>query len=174
MRVLQCIRNNPIVVLSVMFAALICWIALESLRVPKKDTKIAAPIPIEQLPNKQLKTFVRRLPEPPKFPNAMHTVSVEMLPKVKPGMSRVEVEELLGPPSPDQIQAVTESNGRLTYCTAYELEETRVPMTIRPIRQKSSRDSNKLEESKTHVTLEYDASKPGHPLIELHYTDPLF
>ena len=169
MRVLQCIRSNPIVVLTVMFAGLVGWIALDYLLVPTTDRDLAAPIA-----KSKHRKFLPSPLEQPKFPIATHTVSVEILPKVKPGMTRVEVEQLLGPPNPDQIHAVTESNGRLTYTTAYELEEMRVPMTIRPIRQKSARDPNKLDEPKTHVTLEYDASKPGHPLIELLYTDPLF
>jgi hypothetical protein len=86
-------------------------------------------------------------------------------------MTRVEVERLIGPPDPDQIQAVTETNGRLTYCTAYELEESKVPMTIRPIQPKSAHAPKNTVESKPQLTLVFDATKPGHPLIEVLYPD---
>ena len=29
-------------------------------------------------------------------------------------------------------------------------------------------------DGRTLVTLEFDATKPGHPLLEIHYPDPLF
>ena len=101
-------------------------------------------------------------------------VTVGMLPKLKPGMTRIEVEQLLGPPAADQLQPVTQTNGSPTYCTAYELIDSEIPMTIRPIQPKTARIPDRSAETKTHVTLEYDASKPGHPLIEVHYPDPLF
>jgi hypothetical protein len=167
MQVLQRIRNNPIVVLGVMAAALFTWVVLDYLAATNKSETVT------QISNTKLKKFNHELPEPPSLPLPVRPSSVDMLPKVKPGMTRVEVERLIGPPKPDQIQAVTETNGRLTYCTAYELEEAKAPMTIRPIKSKTTTKPSNPVESKTHVTLEYDASKPGHPLIEIRY-DTLF
>jgi hypothetical protein len=170
MQALQRIRNNPIVVLGVLIVALFVWITMDLLSPPsppqvaisrgdgtvKKKAKFV-PVPSEDIP-------------------PVHSTPVElgMLPKLKPGMTRTEVEQLIGPPEPDQIQPVTQTNGSLTYCTAYELVGSQPLMTIRPIQPKASRIPNKPAEPKSHVTLEYDASKPGHPLIEVHFSDPLF
>jgi hypothetical protein len=173
MHILHRIRNNPIVVLCVMATALIIWIAMDLLPsgTPTNGPKVVSnpppsisPPTIPPPPPKPGK-FVQRPPMP---------VTVEMLPKLKVGMTRIEVERLLGPPAEDQLQPVTQTNGGPTYCTAYELIESEIPMTIRPIRPKTARIPSRSVEAKTHVTLEYDASKPGHPLIEVHYPDPLF
>jgi hypothetical protein len=168
MHTLRRIRNNPIIVLCVMVAALLIWIAVDSLPSlaptnPEKMTR-SAPPEVKMPPPPQIvrKSF---LPMP---------VTAEMLPKLKVGMTRIEVERLLGPPAPDQLQPVTQTNGSLTYCTAYELIDSEIPMTIRPIQTKTARIPNQSVKSKSHLTLEYDASKPGHPLIEVHYPDPLF
>jgi hypothetical protein len=165
MRILHSIRNNPVIVLGAMAAALFSWVVLDYL-VSRNKSETATPIP-----DKQVKKFDHQPPEPPMLPFQIRPVLAEMLPKVKPGMTRVEVERLIGPPKPDQIQAVTESNGRLTYLTSYDLEEANLPRTIRPIKTKTTNKPNNTVEPKTHATLEYDASKPGHPLIEVHYTN---
>ncbi len=167
MHILHRIRNNPIVVLCAMAAALFLWIAMDLL-------PSGTPTPTETAaPTHKSGKFLPRPPEPP-LPHSM-PVTVEMLPKLKVGMTRIEVERLLGPPAADQLQPVTQTNGSPTYCTAYELIDSEIPMTIRPIQPKSARiPPDRTVETKTHVTLEYDASKPGHPLIEVHYSDPLF
>jgi hypothetical protein len=174
MHILHRIRNNPIVVLCVMAAALIVWIAMDLLpsRAPTYNPETATiPPPTIPPPPPKPGKFLRP-PEPP-LPHSM-PVTVGMLPKLKLGMTRIEVERLLGPPAPDQLQPVIQTNGCPTYCTAYELIDSEIPMTIRPIQPKAARIPDRSVETKTHVTLEYDASKPGHPLIEVHYPDPLF
>jgi len=164
MKTLQGIRNYPIVVLTVMATALFTWIFLETQS--KRNPDSAKPIP-----DSRLRKLEIHPPEPPRLLVQIRPVPVEILSKVKPGMTRVEVERLIGPPNPDQIQAVTETNGRLTYSTAYELEESKVPMTIRPIQPKSARIPKNTVESKSQLTLVFDATKPGHPLIEVLYPD---
>jgi hypothetical protein len=145
-------------------------------RVPKPNSDTAfrgpeVPMPPPPLDPRLLKLRIRSVQ--PVLPQSL-PVSVEMLPKLKPGMTRIEVEWLLGPPAPDQLQPVIQTNGCPTYCTAYELIDSEIPMTIRPIQPKTARVPAQSVETKSHVTLEYDASKPGHPLIEIHYPDPLF
>jgi hypothetical protein len=166
MKTLQGIGNYPIIVLTAMSAVLFGWIFLESQTPSKSRLNTGDPIP-----NSKVRKLELHPSEPPRLPVQVRPVAAEILSKVKPGMTRVEVERLIGLPSPDQIQAVTETNGRLTYRTAYELEEVNLPMTIRPIQPKSARAPKNMTESKSHLTLEYDATRPGHPLIEVHYPD---
>lgn len=170
MHILQRIRNNPIAVLSVLAVALIAWVAVDLFpsQSPVPNLDPAA------FPPSKIKKF---LPSPPEEPSHhAASVSVGMLSKVKPGMTRIEVEQILGPPAPDQLQPVTQTNGGLTYCTAYELINSELPTTIRPIQPKASRTSIQSTpvDPKSQVTLQYDASKPGHPLIEVHYPNPVF
>lgn len=164
MKTLHGIRNYPIVVLTVMSAALFTWIFLESSKKNNPDT--GKPIPESRLKKPEFQPK-----EPPRLQAQVRPTTVELLSRVKPGMPRVEVERLIGLPEPEQIQAVTETNGRLTYRTAYELEEAKLPMTIRPTQQKSTRTPKNTIESKSQLTFEYDATKPGHPLIEVHFPD---
>ena len=101
------------------------------------------------------------------------TASVVALPALKPGMTRAEVEGLLGLPPADQIQGVTVNEGRMTYRTTYELSEQGVPMTIRPIKSRARVPSRSVAPHSS-IALEYDASQPGHPLLQVLYSDPLF
>jgi hypothetical protein len=166
MKTLHGIRNYPIVVLTVMAAALFTWIFVESGSPTKTNPDTVKPVPDSKLRKLELHPQ-----QPPRLQFEVRPATVELLSKVKPGMPRVEVERLIGPPNPEQIQAVTETNGRLTYRTAYELEEAKLPMTIRPTQQKSTRTPKNTIESKSQLTFEYDATKPGHPLIEVHFPD---
>jgi hypothetical protein len=174
MQILQRIRNNPIIILCAVATLLAIWITKDLLT------------PRAQLNNQAL----LNAPPPPADPQTMKAqildrrnsgtstqpgpVSMGLLPKLKPGMSRIEVEQLLGPPASEQLEPVVQINGRLTYCTSYELADLETPMTIRPIQPKRSSSVDRSPESKSHVSLEYDASKKGHPLIDIHYLDPLF
>jgi hypothetical protein len=170
MQALQRIRNNPIAVLGLLAVAFFVWILSDyrASQVPQPEFKtvVASDTPLTN--RKKL------LPPPPASVTQPQPVSIELLPKLKPGMPRSEVEKLLGPPAPDSLQPVTQANGRFTYCSAYELLDLEPPMTIRPIRPKTPQHAPKQGEPKALVTIEYDASKPGHPLIEVHYPDPLF
>ena len=170
MQILQRIRNNPIMVLCGIVSFLLIWTITDLIR--SRQTK------------NNLKQVLLQAPPPPTDPRISKfrqrasdqatPVPIALLPKLKPGMSRSEVEQLLGPPASEQVQPVTEANGRLTYCTCYELTDMDIPMTIRPIQPKTSKPSNQSVEAKSHVSLEYDASKRGHPLVEIHYLDSFF
>jgi len=170
MRLLRSIRENPIVVLGVAIAVLIAWIAVDSSKGPlalpshsalqaAESVELAQPIPAQTL-----------LPTAPGFP----AVSVAMLPKLKPGMTRVEVEDLLGPPNADRVEPVTITNGRMCYRTTYELDDLGTPMTVRPIQFGARILPPPPRQPRSLVALEFDASQPGHPLIEVLYPDPLF
>jgi hypothetical protein len=176
MRALQQIRDNPLIVLAVAVTGLLAWIAVDLTRESGLKNN---PVATEQA--------VMALPQFPPGPppdsssqvftdvpvSAQATVSAAVLPKLKRGMTRVEVEGLIGLPAPDRIHPVTIGEGRLTYRTAYDLAEPDVPMTIRPI-QSRPRIPARPTDTPSAVALEFDASQPGHPLVEVHYSDPLF
>ena len=170
MHAVQRIRNNPIAIFGALAVALFVWILVDYLAsrfLNATHERVAVSDP----PHRS-----KYLPPAPSNRPAMqpHPVLIEVLPKLMPGMPRIEVEKLLGPPAPHQLQPVSQVNGRFTYCSAYELLDPEPPLTIRPIRPKSSQSTPTPGEAKILVTIEYDASKPGHPLLAVHYPDPLF
>ena len=89
-------------------------------------------------------------------------------------MTRVEIEELIGPPSVDHVQAVTISDGQMRYRTAYEIDDLGPPMTVRPFASHRRSRTPAPQTPRSMIALEFDASQPGHPLIEIVYPDPLF
>jgi len=96
----------------------------------------------------------------------------QRLPKLKLGMTRTEVERLVGVPIPQDIHPASATGGKITYRMSYEAD-LEPPSTVRPIRP--TRPVGRPETAtRTLVTLEFDATQPGHPLIEVHYPDPLF
>lgn len=72
---------------------------------------------------------------------------------LRPGMPRTEVEQLLGGPTP-KIQPAVVHNARVTYCVTY-------PVTLVP----PAGPGQATGSPTAFVTLEFDATKPGHPLI---------
>jgi hypothetical protein len=98
-------------------------------------------------------------------------VSLAQIPKLRPGMPRAEVEGILGPPQPEHVQPVFVGEGRLTYRTAYELLDPDPPATIRPIPSRRTPADPKPAATPL-VTLEFDATRAGHPLVEVRYLDP--
>ena len=89
-------------------------------------------------------------------------------------MKRVEVERVLGLPTPDQIHPVTLNNGRMTYSTADEFDDLGPPMTIRPIQSRPRTLPQPTRPERSLVAFVFDAAAPGHPLIDIQFSDPLF
>lgn len=175
MRILQFLRRYPISILAVFAVAFVVWLWRDSL---VSDPKIEG----------NTGAMRRVLPPPPSATtdeavppaNGKETLKLnpretaQILPKLKPGMLRAEVEVLVGLPAPEDIHPAMVDNGRVTYQTAYEAD-LGPPRTVRPIkapRHPMGRDPQ--PPSRTLVTLEFDATKPGHPLLGIHYPDPLF
>jgi len=177
MRPLKLIRENPITVLSVAVLALIGWVAVDLAKTgPKKQTAELS-VPADEL-------YVQRRPaeaaldNPDDAPVALApentVVSSAVLPRLKPGMKRVEVERFLGPPTPDQIHPVTLNNGRMTYSTAYEFDDIGPPMTIRPIHSRVRKFPEPPRQTRALIAFVFDATVPGHPLVDILFSDPLF
>jgi hypothetical protein len=92
-------------------------------------------------------------------------------------MSRIEVEGLIGPPTADQVLPLMVADGRVTYQTAYPVDLDPTPLrTIRPFgRRLPPVTALDDEDPRANlIALEFDASLPGHPLVTVHYLDPLF
>ena len=163
MRVLDTISRNPVAGLAVVIAGIGGWIAAEFLNpAPPCPVASSGPVPVRA-------TMTRILPPPP---TTDQTVSLAVLPKLRLGMTRVEVETLIGTPPAEAVQPVTLTDGRFRYRAAYDLGEPDPPATIRPIRR--FHVPPPPPEPQARVALEFDASQPGHPLVEIVYLDPLF
>jgi hypothetical protein len=189
---LEPIRKNPVATLCVLVAGILGWVASGLMHNPEPVANRPEPpdLPPPVLPDKKL-LIAKRMAEAAALtgtavvsdePNAgvlplpYRTIPSELLPRLKPGMSRVAIENLIGPPTAAALEPAAIVAGRLTYRTAYELADFETPATIRPIRHLPPIPPRAHEppEAKSLVALEFDASKPGHPLIEIHYLDPLF
>jgi hypothetical protein len=112
-------------------------------------------------------------PPPPTIPGkkwrlpVQDNTSTDLLAKLKPGMTRAEVDSLVGIPAPQDVYPVTVADGKVTYQTAYDADLGAVP-SIRPVQPPTKRNPK----GRTLVTLEFDATKPGHPLLSVSYPQP--
>ena len=159
-------RDHPVALFAVVAAAFGTWVAADLLRPPAQPP---APPPAEEVG--QL-TVVG-----PEFLPPTRTVTVvprTKLPQLRPGMSRVEVEDLLGTPLPEQLSPITVQDGRVTYQTTYPVDLDPVPLnTVREFSHPPRPPAPRTVPT-TILTLEFDASRPGHPLLRYQYPDPLF
>jgi hypothetical protein len=67
----------------------------------------------------------------------------DVLAKLKPGMLRVDVESILGPPT--AVDSIVSGTGRLSYRATFNRDRLRPPLPP--------------------LVLEFDATQPGHPLL---------
>jgi hypothetical protein len=159
MRLLEPVRQYPVALLAVVALAFVSWVWWDAL--PNRPE----PVPHADLSLQPVAvmTALTDTDAPPPL--------VRVLPLLKPGMSRAEVERLVGAPTGD-IHPASVTGDRVTYHTAYEADFG-APPTVRPIRPmpKLPADPNV---PRAIVTLEFDATRPGHPLVNVHYPDPLF
>jgi hypothetical protein len=72
---------------------------------------------------------------------------------VRPGMARAEVEEVLGRPAPDAVGPVVGDGGRAVYVIRYPAELDGPVWCAPDLR------------GPCEAVLEYDAARPGHPLL---------
>ena len=166
MRPLHYLRRNPLVILGAFAAAFAVWVWWDS----------APDVPQPELQGGPSGALVRVLPIPTLTEVdgiAPGQVTAQALPKLKPGMTRTEVEGLVGAPAAD-ISPATVADGRVTYRMTYEAD-LGPPGTVRPLSSSRARGSRAAEPTDREVVaLEFDATKPGHPLVGVHYPDPLF
>ncbi len=180
MRPLHCVRRHALAVLGLVVLAFVVWVWQTAFRTD--EPRIAGPQPNElSLANMPQAMTDDQIPDNVTVPldrdkrgkpNPRETA--QELPKLKPGMTRVEVEGLVGIPAPQDTHPATVSGARVTYRTSYEAD-LELPTTIRPFRHfRPPVHHDPKRGDRTLVTLEYDATKTGHPLLGVHYPDPLF
>ena len=163
MRVLNPIRRNPLVGLAFLVVAIGGWAIADHftpappaiIPPPPQNSLMMVELPFGSSPSGQ-------------------AVTLDMLPKLRPGMTRVEVEDLIGPPPADGVQPVTMTDDGLRYRASYDLADPSPLATIRPIRRPRIPPPPQENGFVDRVAFVFDASKPGHPLIEVIYLDPLF
>jgi hypothetical protein len=168
MRLSQWLRDNPGVIVACLITGLGVWVLSGTAR---REREVAGPI-----------VYVP-VPIPEATPAAHETdpvsiarpVPVGVLPQLRVGMSRIEVEGLIGPPPADQVLPIAVVDGRATYQTAYPVDLDPAPvMTVRPFGRRLPPPPRPAPSPTNLVSLEFDASLPGHPLVNVHYLDPLF
>ena len=166
MRSLRFLHQRPVVLFAVAVCAFAVWIGREALD-GDPPPPAASPETAGRTPT------VRFIPPPVTVEEAKPAPLTQILPKLKPGMKRTEVEAIVGAPDPADIRPATVTDGRVTYHTAYDAD-LGPPATVRPVTQ-ATRIPAPLpvrEGPRRLVTLEYDATQPGHPLVGIHYPAP--
>lgn len=154
------VRNHPVVLLGVIAVGFGTWVASDA-TAPRNP----GPLPEAFAPREPL--VMRAVAPPPVPPGtdvpavaaSTRVVTASMVPRLHPGMSRVEVEGLIGPPEAGMIHPVRNVNGRLTYRATYPAELAGPVPAGAPV-------------SRSLIGLEFDASAPGHPLVQVHLTAP--
>jgi hypothetical protein len=96
------------------------------------------------------------------------------LPKLHPGMMRAEVEELVGPPAPDDIQLVTLADGHVIFRTSYEVDLDALPAGQSARGRGPRPDRSAGSNDRTLVVLNFDSARRDYPLLSVEYPDPLF
>jgi hypothetical protein len=179
MRVTHLISRYPITVFGLCVLAFIIWLWRDAIPANQPQPDLEAPkiaqMDPDELPRKRLPPRLLPLPEPvPEKAKPAPQGTAQSLSKLKPGMTRAEVEGLVGIPSAQDTYPATVMDGKVIYHTTYEAD-LEPPATVRPIRiprpHPMGRDPQPKE--RTLVTLEFDATKPGHPLLSIYYPDPL-
>ena len=177
MGLLNSIKKNPVWVLCFAVLLLIGWVAVDLAKTDTKKPSAGLSSPSNELPvpGRTVEAAILGDDVPVVLPPGNSVVSSTVLPQLKPGMKRVEVERVLGPPTPDQIHPVTLNNGRMTYSTAYEFDDLGPPMTIRPITSRLlTLPPPPARPARSHIAFVFDATATGHPLIAIQFSDPLF
>ena len=170
MRLLRRLRNHPFVLLIGLAAGFGTWLVADRLG-PDPQPRALDPADGSMVAAAPSATVVDA-------PQPVAVVPLTALPHLKAGMSRVAVENLLGTPRPDQLGPVVVQDGRVIYQTAYPVDlEPEPVMTLRPMGRRwipNPPPSKSRPIPETLLTLEFDASRPGHPLVGVQYPDPLF
>ncbi len=176
MMLMRSIRRNPVAVLALFVLAFGAWVLVDTLQKPQQRYVQIDPhdyqlIGVEAPPLGGPPPAVEEKPRP-----APHATA-EAIRKLKPGMTRTEVEVLVGAPAANDIHPASVNDGRVTYHTTYETDlDLDPPATVRPINtpRPGPKDRDPNLRGKAVVKLEFDATKPGHPLVSVHYPAPMF
>lgn len=147
MRATSLLRDHPVILLGLAVAGLVVWVAADAPPPPPDPAATTAPGAWALTPGAGPDALApppgRQSPDP-------GAVDLTLFDRLLPGMPRRDVEVLVGHPSPERVAAV--GRERLTYRTTYPVAPP--PPGDGPLA--------------AVVALEYDASRPGHPLLRVH------
>lgn len=155
MRATAVLKNHPVLLLGLGVVGLVVWVAADATpppSVPPPDDS-AAVTPVGQWAlSGPAPALDGGLPDPARgrYPNEPGAVNALLIDRLFPGMPRRDVEELLGAPPAERVGAV--ARGRLSYRTTYPVQQP--PQANGP--------------PQPLLALEFDASRPGHPLLKVH------
>jgi hypothetical protein len=169
MRFVRFVYRHPIVLLGACAAVFGAWVLREAVRDDQPQQLVIRPVPGPGVVRVGVADEDQvALPPGPVSngtePNSRGTIQV--MSKLKPGMTWTEVEQLVGAPAPQDLHPATTADGKVIYRAAYE------PDLGAPAVRPTERDRD--PKSRVVVTLEFDATRPGHPLLGVSFSDPLF
>jgi hypothetical protein len=154
MQVFRVLENHPAAVLAAAAVGFAAWVAANP---PQSRARPVPQVEVVSVPDKAA------LMPPPPANGSCTPLTLAML---RPGMPRVEVEGLLGAPPADLVMPF--DPGSATYLTGYPALFGPIPVAVFERRVLPSPTPD------TRVAVEFDATRPGHPLVRVHYPDPLF
>jgi hypothetical protein len=162
------LRDHPVALLVVAVAGFGVWVVSDLTRPPAPPT----PATVDEV--RQMTVSLPVTPAPVRGSSAVPRDKIAIL---KPGMSRVVVEDIIGAPQPDQLGPIlVQEDGRVTYQTTYPIDLDAVNLnTVKPIRRRPlplpPPGQPRIDPL---LTLEFDASQPGHPLLRVQCPAELF
>jgi len=166
MKLLRFVQNHPIVLGSILLLGFGAWLSYDALR---QREPAAIPLPPENSQPDAHRFVQKRLPEPLvpfRDPSRPSVVTADLITQLQPGMTRVEVEELIGLPPAQLVHPVSKVDGRLTYRASYLAN-------LEPPRGQPAGAAPLIPAARSMIALEYDATRPGHPLLKVYVPDPM-
>jgi hypothetical protein len=161
MQLLRSVGRHPLALLGVLGIAFLGWICWDLFPAGPINPKL--PAGAEHAANPLLAPMQNGVTDTV-VPDPLPPGAPPELSKLKPGMPRSEVEELLGTPSAEAVSPASVAGGRVTYIVSYEADRGPMP-TIRPIGAPAHAGSRPEPNGRMLVLLVFDATKPGHPLV---------
>jgi hypothetical protein len=169
MRPLRFLRDNPLIFIGVASAAFAAWVLSDFSNPKSAQHSQSGDVQVTMMPIESPLLVQQDRSQGPSI------VTSEHVPQLKPGMTRTEVEAIIGFPPADLVSPVSEVDGRMTYTAAYLANLDPGPAPIRgpiPATRRMPPPPNNI--ARSMIALEFDASKPGHPLMNVHISFPKF
>jgi hypothetical protein len=165
MSALNAIRNHPLHLALALVLAFGAWVAYDVSAGLRRSNQARLDPPPVDAPS------VVELQPPPFFDNTNGVaqardgarpgvVTADLIPKLQLGMARVAVEELIGQPPAGLVHPVTMVDGKFIYRASYLANLDSGPPMSAPA-------------PRSIIALEFDAGRPGHPLLKVHVPDPM-
>ena len=165
MSVLNTIRNHPLRLALLLVLAFGAWVAYDSSSSkPYRQTEPFDTLPAEppgvvvSMPASKL--YFQQNAGQARDGSRPGVVTADLIPRLQPGMARVAVEELIGQPPASLVHPVSVVDGKFIYRATYLANLDSGPPMSAPA-------------ARSIIALEYDAGRPGHPLLKVHIPDPM-